>query len=186
MERYETESLSAVLWERERAAKEKLEAGYDPVVMIRVVEWSGICWAYDRLSESEGASDPRHELMGWMLVQDALGLIMDSFGVQGWHRSDRTVSYDWPNKDVLAERYAACRNECADDDERYMWRSVERALCALSDHGARTLSLAGDLGLPADLTRIFVSWLHVETLQYRPGAFTYDVLDKAHGEACRC
>lgn len=112
MERYETESLSAVLWEHERAAKEKLEAGYDPVVMIRVVEWSGICWAYDRLSESEGASDPRHELMGWMLVQDALrddesvrwrvhqdalGLIMDSFGVQGWHRSDRTVSYDWPN-----------------------------------------------------------------------------------------
>lgn len=86
----------------------------------------------------------------------------------------------------LAERYAACRNECADDDERYMWRSVERALCALSDHGARTLSLAGDLGLPADLTRIFVSWLHVETLQYRPGTFTYDVLDKAHGEACRC
>lgn len=67
-----------------------------------------------------------------------------------------------------------------------MWRSVERALCALSDHGARTLSLAGDLGLPADLTRIFVSWLHVETLQYRPGTFAYDVLDKAHGEACRC
>ena len=69
--------------------------------------------------------------------------------------------------------------------ERYMWRSVERALCALSDHGARTLSLAGDLGLPADLTRIFAAWLHVETLQYRPGTFTHDVLDKAYGEACR-
>lgn len=94
MGRHEAENLSAVLWERERAAKEKLEAGYDPVVMIRVVEWSGICWTYDRLSESEGASDPRHELMGWMLVQDALrddesvrwrvhqdalGLIMNSF-----------------------------------------------------------------------------------------------------------
>lgn len=101
MERHEAENLSAVLWEREHAAKEKLEAGYDPVVMIRVVEWSGICWAYDRLSESEGASDPRHELMGWMLVQDAL-------------RDD------------------------------------------------------------------------VETLQYRPGTFTHDVLDKAYGEACRC
>lgn len=201
MERHETADLSAVLREHERAAKEKLKTGYDPVVMIRVVEWSGICWAYDQLSESEGMSDPRHELMGWMLVQDALrddesvrwrvhqealGLIMDSFGVQDWHRSDRTVPYDWPNKDVLAEQYAAYRNECADDDERYMWQSVERALCALSDYGARTLSLAGDLGLPADLTRIFVSWLHVETLQYRPGTFTYDVLDKAYGEACRC
>lgn len=125
MERHEAENLSAVLWEREPAAKEKLEAGYDPVVMIRVVEWSGICWAYDRLSKSEGASDPRHELMGWMLVQDALrddesvrwrvhqdalGLIMNSFGMPDWHRSDRTVPYDWPDKDVLAERYAACRN----------------------------------------------------------------------------
>ena len=201
MERHETADLSAVLREHERAAKEKLKTGYDPVVMIRVVEWSGICWAYDQLSESEGASDPRHELMGWMLVQDALrddesvrwrvhqealGLIMDSFGVQDWHRSDRTVPYDWPNKDVLAEQYAAYRNECADDDERYMWQSVKRALCALSDHGARTLSLVGDLGLSADLTRIFVSWLHVETLQYRPGTFTYDVLDKAYEEACRC
>lgn len=201
MERHETADLSAVLREHERAAKEKLKTGYDPVVMIRVVEWSGICWAYDQLSESEGASDPRHELMGWMLVQDALrddesvrwrvhqdalGLIMDSFGVQDWRRSDRTAPYDWPNKDVLAERYAACRNECADDDERYMWQSVERALRALSDHGARTLSLAGDLGLPADLTRIFAAWLHVETLQYRPGTFTYDVMDKAYGEACRC
>lgn len=33
MERHEAENLSAVLWEREHAAKEKLEAGYDPVVM---------------------------------------------------------------------------------------------------------------------------------------------------------
>ena len=64
MERHETADLSAVLREHERAAKEKLKTGYDPVVMIRVVEWSGICWAYDQLSESEDVSDPRHKLMG--------------------------------------------------------------------------------------------------------------------------
>lgn len=42
MERHEAENLSAVLWERERAAKEKLEAGYDPVVMNFLARKPGI------------------------------------------------------------------------------------------------------------------------------------------------
>lgn len=79
MERYETESLSAVLWERERAAKEKLEAGYDPVVMIRVVEWSGICWACVRpsgqvLPEFQTLPRLRSQVQGIAFVQTRMDL----------------------------------------------------------------------------------------------------------------